>query len=112
MERKETESRYLAIVIPAVVLAVTLCVVGKYKPHSFIVRDASFYATTTRGLVTTFSLDQRKLQPESWYTGSHPSYKNLDLAWSNISVGIDGTWYPKHSIVMPLGSSAFSILTT
>ena len=107
MERREAESRYLSIVIPAIVLAVTLCIAVKYKPHSFLVRDASFYATTTRGLVTSFSLDQRRLQPESWYTGSHPGYKNLDLSWSNISVGIDGTLYPKHSIVMPLFAAPF-----
>jgi len=73
----------------------------RYEPYTFIRRDASFYATITRGLVQGGTLDQRPWQPTSWYTGHHPAYDSLDQAWSNVSVGADGeTLYPKHSYVM------------
>ena len=72
----------------------------QYEPYSFLRRDASVYATITRGLAERGSLRAESLQPTSWYRGDHPHYQELDASWSNVSVGVDGEWYPKHSFVM------------
>lgn len=98
----------LVLLILALVLG--LYVGLRYEPNTFVIRDASFYSTIARGIATDFSLDQRRWQPESWYTGKHPRYRNMDMAWSNVSVGADGTWYPKHSYLMPAFAAPFYAL--
>lgn len=98
-----------ATALAALVLAAVVVLHAwlKYEPYSFLVRDAAFYAEITRGLATDLSLDQKRWQPVSWYSGKNPKYKNLTMDWSNVSVGADGTWYPKHSFVMPLFAVPF-----
>jgi len=81
-----------------------------YSPYSFIFRDGSFYAQTNRSIAESFSLRQEGFQPSSWYDGSLPWYRELDDAWSNVSIGADGEWYPKHSYLMPLFSTPFFIV--
>lgn len=88
-----------------VVLGGLLCVVClsawlRFEPHSYLRRDASFYATITRGLSEYGSLRAENVQPMSWYEGDHPGYRELDASWSNVSVGVNGEKYPKHSFVM------------
>jgi hypothetical protein len=102
--------RQAAAVLAGIVLAVSLTVAVRYEPYTFIRRDASFYATIARGLVTHFSLDQRKVQPQSWYSGEHPGYANLDMYWSDVSVGRNGTWYPKHSFLVSVAAAPFYAL--
>jgi len=88
------------VVFLGILLAVSLSVWLQYEPYSFLRRDASFYATITRGLSEDGSLRAESLQPSSWYTGNHPHYQELDASWSNVSIGTNGEWYPKHSFVM------------
>lgn len=97
------------VYIAALVLAllVGFSVISRYSPYTFLKRDASFYATTTRGLANDLSLDQRRWQPASWYDGRNPEYQEMDMAWSNVAIGSDGTWYPKHSYVMPFFAMPF-----
>jgi hypothetical protein len=102
--------RQTAAVLSGVVLAVSLTVAVRYEPYTFIRRDASFYATIARGLVTNLSLDQRKVQPQSWYSGQHPGYANLDMYWSDVSVGRGGTWYPKHPFLVSVAAAPFYLL--
>jgi hypothetical protein len=102
--------REAAAVLAGIVLAVSLTVAVRYQPYTFIRRDGSFYATIARGLVEHFSLDQRKVQPQSWYSGQHPGYPNMDIYWSNISVGRNGTWYPKHSFLISVAAAPFYAL--
>jgi len=97
-------------VLAGIVLAVSLTVAVRYEPYTFIRRDASFYATIARGLVTHLSLDQRKVQPQSWYSGQHPGYANLDMYWSDVSVGRNGVWYPKHSFLVSVAAAPFYAL--
>jgi hypothetical protein len=104
------DKRQAAAVLAGIVLAVSLTVAVRYEPYTFIRRDASFYATIARGLVTHASLDQRKVQPQSWYSGQHPGYANLDMYWSDVSVGRNGTWYPKHSFLISAASAPFYAL--
>jgi hypothetical protein len=102
--------RQALAVLAGIVLAVSLTVAVRYEPYTFIRRDASFYATIARGLVTHGSLDQRKVQPQSWYSGTHPGYPNLDMYWSDVSVGRGGTWYPKHSFLVSVAAAPFYVL--
>ena len=104
------DKRQAAAVLAGIVLAVSVTIAVRYEPYTFIRRDASFYATIARGLVTHASLDQRKVQPQSWYSGQHPGYANLDMYWSDVSVGRNGTWYPKHSFLISAASAPFYAL--
>ncbi len=81
-----------------------------YQPYTFLFRDGSFYAQTNRSIAAGLTLRQEDFQPRSWYDGSLPWYRNLDDAWSNVSVGTRGEWYPKHSYLMPLFSTPFFVL--
>jgi hypothetical protein len=94
-------------VLVGLLLFVLLQVVPRYEPYTFIRRDGSFYATITMGLVRGFSLDQRRFQPQSWYSGKHPGYADLDMYWSNVSVGRHGAWYPKHSFLVSIAAAPF-----
>ena len=104
------DKKQAAAVLAGIVLAVSLTIAVRYEPYTFIRRDASFYATIARGLVMHASLDQRKVQPQSWYSGQHPGYANLDMYWSDVSVGRNGTWYPKHSFLISAAAAPFYAL--
>lgn len=98
----------LAFLVLALLIASTC--IRAYRPYTFIFRDGSFYAQTNRSIARAFTLRQEEFQPRSWYDGTLPWYRNVDVAWSNVSVGHDGAWYPKHSFLMPLTSTPFYIL--
>jgi hypothetical protein len=98
---KRRDAAVLALIVGVVLVNVAL----RYQPYTFIRRDGSFYATISMGLVKGFSLDQRLFQPRSWYSGDHPAYANLDAAWSDVSVGRHGVWYPKHSFLISVAAA-------
>jgi hypothetical protein len=81
-----------------------------YAPYTFIYRDGSFYAQTNRAIAQTFSLRQEAFQPSSWYDGTLPWYRDVDVAWSNVSLGSGGEWYPKHSYLMPVFSTPLFVV--
>lgn len=81
-----------------------------YAPYTFIYRDGSFYAQTNRSIAEAVSLRQEAFQPSSWYDGSLPWYRDVDAAWSNVSLGSEGEWYPKHSFLMPVFSTPFFVV--
>lgn len=89
----------LVVLVAAALLAGTAW--SKYKPYTWLDGDGRFYLNITKGLVRSGSLDQRGLHPASWYERPMGWNRNLGIAWSNISLGKDGTYYPKHSYVMP-----------
>jgi hypothetical protein len=99
-----------AAALAGITLCVVLTVAVRYEPYTFIRRDGSFYSTITRGLVAYHTLDQRKVQPVSWYSGDHPGYANLDMSWSNIAVGRNGTYYPKHSYLISFAAVPFYLV--
>src|SRR5580704_14226907 len=74
---------------------------GRYTPNRWLYADGSFYYNILKGLVEHGSLDQGHIHPRTWFNGTLGWNYNLDDAWSNIAVGSDGTWYPKHSFLMP-----------
>jgi hypothetical protein len=89
------------IVLLVAVLLLAVALYGKYRPFTWLDGDGRFYLNITKGLVGKGSLDQRGLHPTSWYEKSLGWNRNITIAWSNISLGRNGTYYPKHSYVMP-----------
>ncbi len=81
--------------------------VGRYSPNRWLFRDGSFYFNTVRGIVENGSLDQSHLHPRSWFNGRLGWNYNLTDDWSNVAVGRDGKWYPKHPLLMPILSVPF-----
>jgi hypothetical protein len=75
---------------------------GKYTPDRWLYADGSFYYNILQGVVKNGSFDQSHIHPRTWFNGTLGWNYNLTDDWSNISVGKDGTWYPKHSFLMPL----------
>ncbi len=107
--------RSLAVAPGAWRLLVALAVLGiqgrsalaRYEPNHWLYRDGAFYYDALRAVVEHGSLDQGPMQPHSWYEGKLGWNYNLSDDWSNVAVGKDGTWYPKHPVLMPLVSIPF-----
>lgn len=74
----------------------------KYEPNTWLERDGSFYFTTLRAIADHGRIEQRFLQPESWYTRDLGWNRELPEDWSNVALGSRGGWYPKHSILLPI----------
>lgn len=105
------ESRVHAVVLVAILAWLAVIGASRWQPNTFLFRDGSFYAQTNRAIATGLTLRQEAYQPASWYDGSLPWYRNVDDAWSNLSVGRDGAWYPKHSYVMPILATPFYLVS-
>lgn len=92
-----------------VLVALTLLIAAhcftKYEPYTFLYRDGAFYAQTNRAIAEDHTLRQEGVQPMSWYEGNLPWYRNVTASWSNLSVGVEGERYPKHSFLMPVLST-------
>lgn len=111
MNTREPASRTLdALVLCGLAVLVATTCLRSYRPYTFLFRDGSFYAQTNRSIARGLTLRQEEFQPRSWYDGSLPWYRNLDVAWSNVSVGSGGEWYPKHSVLMPIASTPFFVV--
>lgn len=78
-------------------------VAERYVPHTFINRDGRFYANTNVTLVEGPTLEQPFCR--SWYDDSLGWNRNLDPGWSNIALGGDGEYLPKHPALMPILST-------
>lgn len=95
-----------------VLVALAFCIIHvphvaqKFEPNTWLERDGSFYFTTLRAMADHGRIEQRFLQPDSWYA-QHLSWNDrLPEDWSNVAQGRNG-WYPKHSILLPLISIPF-----
>lgn len=99
-----------ALVGLGILLLLGTHVLREWKPYTFLHGDGAFYATINRGLAQGV-VDQRQLQPTSWYEGELGWNHDLEQDWSNVALGVDGTWWPKHPMVMPLTSTpVFALL--
>jgi hypothetical protein len=108
-EERQRKLCDIAVLVGLCVLIFVHCA-RSYEPYTFIFRDGSFYAQTNRSIARAFTLRQEEFQPRSWFDGSLPWYRDLDAGWSNVAVGANGEWYPKHSYLMPIFSTPFYIL--
>lgn len=101
--------RWNLLVIFGLCLMFAAVVVKEYQPYSFLHGDGAFYAKTNRSLLDG-TLEQRDYQPVSWYERQLGWNRNIDPGWSNVSLGVDGQYYPKHAIVLPIiATPAFAL---
>lgn len=82
----------------------------RYQPNSWLFADGSFYFTTVRALAEHGRLEQKDLQPRSWYERDLGWNRRLGDDWSNVAMGRGGGWYPKHPILLPAASVPLYLL--
>lgn len=82
----------------------------QYQPYHFLRGDSSFYAQIDRSLAKDFTLRQEKVQPRSWYTKNMGWNTNFPDSWSDISLGRNGEWYPKHPFLMSIVALPFFLV--
>lgn len=99
----------IAVFIALTIFFATLAI-KSYKPYTFLSGDASFYAQINRGIAEKFTLRQEEFQPVSWYKMDLQWNRNLDMAWSDISAGKNGEFYPKHPYLISVFSTPFYVL--
>ncbi len=91
------------------VFLVACCLFGsiawaRWEPYTFLHGDGAFYANIAKTLWRDHSLDQSHVHPRSWLVDDLGWNHDLDQGWSNVSLGKDGRWLPKHSWLLPLAS--------
>lgn len=75
-----------------------------YVPNTWLGGDGGFYLNIQKSLTRYNSLNQGRLHPHSWY---NQRADNVNDAFSNIALGSDGEWWPKHSYLMPIVALPF-----
>ncbi len=99
----EKQSGRWAILVAVAFLALHLpSLRERFEPNTWLARDGSFYFTTLLAVAEHGRFEQRALQPESWYTQKLGWNDRLPEDWSNVSLGRNGGWYPKHPILLPI----------
>ncbi len=96
--------------LPVVLLAAILggwAINQHWVPNKWLFGDGAFYMNVARGVLENHSLRQESMHPHSWYDQDLGWNQNIDAAWSNIALGRNGEWWPKHPILMPLVSLPF-----
>lgn len=83
---------------------------ARYQPDTWLFADGSFYFTTLRSLVEHGRLEQKDLQPRSWYEQDLKWNRRLTDDWSNVALGRNGGWYPKHPILVPVAAIPLYLL--
>lgn len=105
-ESKATR-RWLLLVGIACVLLHVPAIAQRHVPNTWLYGDGAFYFTTLKTLVTEGQFEQRAVQPRSWYEQDLGWNRNLTDDWSNVALGRDGRWYPKHPVLLPVLSIPF-----
>ncbi len=81
-----------------------------YEPYTFLHEDGTFYANINKAIARDGSIEQTQYHPRSWLVEDLGWNRNLDQGWSNVSLGRDGRWMPKHSFVLPLFSTPLFVV--
>lgn len=93
--------RWHVVLFAVLLVAVGAGVAPQYESFTFLHGDGAFYADMNRSILDG-TLKQRNYQPNSWYEKPMGWNNELDQGWSNMSQGPDGTWWPKHPILLPI----------
>jgi hypothetical protein len=96
------------VIVAAIATAFGIqAIVQRWDPNKWMHGDGAFYMNMARGIIEHFSLDQGRMHPHSWYERPMGWNANLDAAWSNVGLGRNGEWWPKHPYLMPVVSVPF-----
>ncbi|HIA03343.1 MAG TPA: DUF2029 domain-containing protein [Myxococcales bacterium] len=107
MNNTHTKGVWLVALALSVTFSATIY--SQYEAHSFLHGDGAFYANINKSIANDLSLDQTRYHPHSWLEDKLNWNRNIDVAWSNVSLGKDGRWLPKHSYVVAIFSTPFYI---
>jgi hypothetical protein len=97
---------WLAVLLLAAVLGF-FAIRSHWVPNKWLFGDGAFYMNVARGLLENGSLRQEAMHPHSWYEQDLGWNRDVDAAWSNIALGRNGEWWPKHPILMPIVAAPF-----
>lgn len=82
---------------------------------TWIIRDCRFHTNVNQTIVEAGTLEQHAFA-SSWYDADLGWNRNLDPAWSNVALGRNGEYWPKHTWLLPVLSTpvywAFGVLGT
>lgn len=81
--------------------------VERHVPNTWLFADGAFYFKTVQAVAEHGRIEQRALQPESWYAHDLGWNRRLTDDWSNVALGRNGGWYPKHPLPLPLFAVPF-----
>lgn len=95
-----------AILLVALITAI-LAIAARWEPNKWLHGDGAFYMNIARGLLENGSLRQESLHPHTWFEADLGWNRDVDAAFSNIALGRNGEWWPKHPILMPLCAAPF-----
>lgn len=101
-------SRLFVAGILSIALATALTSIAlNWAPNKWLHGDGAFYMNIARGLIENHSLRQESLHPRTWFEEDLGWNRDVDAAFSNIALGRNGEWWPKHPILMPLCAAPF-----
>ncbi|MCA9605616.1 MAG: hypothetical protein KC619_08485, partial [Myxococcales bacterium] len=112
---RTTESRIaIGLGLAAFVVAVA-SVAPQLVESTWIIRDCRFHTNVNQTIVESASLEQHAFA-SSWYDADLGWNRDLDPAWSNVALGRNGEYWPKHTWLLPVMSTpwywAFGLLGT
>lgn len=103
-EHAAPSPRWAWLLAIAFALVLLPSVVERYTPNTWLVGDGGFYLNMQKSLTRHRTLNQSQIHPHSWYEGG---LGDIDDAFSNLSLGRRGEWWPKHSYLMPIAALPF-----
>lgn len=90
------------------ILTVLLYIIFRYEPLTWITADGRFHVNAIVTMVQDGTLMQKRFA-SSWYLRDLGWNYDMDMGWSNISLGRHGEFWPKHSWIMPLLTYPFFV---
>jgi len=104
----------IGLALVAFVVA-TASVAPQFVSSTWIIRDCRFHVNVNQTLVESGSLEQHAFA-SSWYDADLRWNHDLDPAWSNVALGRNGEYWPKHTYLLPIVATpayyAFGLLGT
>lgn len=95
----------VAIGVGVIVLAAAVAsVLPQLHANTWIFRDGRFYVNVATTITEHLTLDQHAFAA-SWYSGTLGWNADLDPGWSNVALGRNGEYFPKHPWIHPLIAS-------
>lgn|GEM_PF-1478997 len=103
----ESTALFTRLVLLITLAAALFTVYSRWEPNRWLHGDGAFYLNTVRSVLEHGTLRQEAMHPHSWYESNVAGNRDVDAAWSNIAIGRNGEWWPKHPILMPLTALPF-----
>lgn len=114
-DRPEAGSRVVVGLALTAFVVATASVAPSFVSSTWIIRDCRFHVNVNQTIVESGSLEQHAFA-SSWYDDDLGWNRNLDPSWSNVALGRNGEYWPKHTWLLPVFGTplyfAFGLLGT